>query len=158
MSSPLLEVGRITKPHGVRGDVLVQLTSDLTSRLDPGSVLSTDRGDLRVVSSSPHHDRWIVHFEGLDDRALVEDWRGVVLRAEASQEAAGEDAYWVHELVGATVALSDGTEVGVVAEVEANPASDLLVLDRGTLVPVVFITSQEPGRVVIDPPEGLLDL
>jgi 16S rRNA processing protein RimM len=64
----------------------------------------------------------------------------------------------VHELVGASVRLPDGTEVGTVAEVEANPASDLLVLDSGTLVPVVFITGQEPGQVTIDPPEGLLDL
>jgi 16S rRNA processing protein RimM len=156
----LLEVGRITKPHGVRGDVLVALTSDRTSRLDPGSVLETDRGPLTVVRSSIHHDRWIVQFEGFTDRSQVEDWRGVLLRAEVSDEP-GEldaDAYWVHELVGATVVLPDGTDVGVVAEVEANPASDLLVLTSGTLVPVVFVVAQEPGRVTIDPPEGLLDL
>ena len=154
----LLEVGRITKPHGVRGDVLVQLTTDLTSRLDPGSVLDTDRGPLTVVSSSQHHDRWIVHFEGLTDRDGADAWRGVLLRAEPVDGPVGEDSFWVHELVGATVALRDGSDVGVVAEVEANPASDLLVLDTGTLVPVVFIVGQEPGRVTIDPPEGLLDL
>ncbi len=154
----LLEVGRITKPHGVRGDVLVQLTTDLTSRLDPGSVLDTDRGPLTVVSSSPHHDRWIVHFEGLTDRDVADTWRGVVLRAEPVDGPVDEDAFWVHELVGATVALPDGSEVGLVTEVEANPASDLLVLDTGTLVPVVFIVGQEPGRVTIDPPEGLFDL
>src|SRR3546814_10145404 len=58
----LLEVGRITKAHGVRGDVLVALSSDRTERLDPGSVLVTDRGPLTVESSSRHNDRWIVHF------------------------------------------------------------------------------------------------
>jgi 16S rRNA processing protein RimM len=64
----------------------------------------------------------------------------------------------VHELIGATAVLVDGTEVGTVDGVEANPASDLLVLDSGALVPVVFVTAHEPGRVTIDPPEGLLDL
>jgi 16S rRNA processing protein RimM len=153
----LLEVGRITKPHGVRGDVLVLLTTELTSRLDPGSVLHTERGPLTVVSSSRHQDRWIVRFEGFSDRAQVESWRGVVLRAEAA-ETDDADVLWVHELVGATVVLGDGTSVGTVTEVESNPAADLLVLDSGALVPVVFVTDHTAGRVTIDPPDGLLDL
>jgi 16S rRNA processing protein RimM len=154
----LLEVGRITKPHGVRGDVLVALITDRTDRLDPGSVLQTDRGPLTVVRSSRHQDRWIVQFEQFDDRSQVEDWRGVVLRAEPGGAPVEDGAYWVHELVGAEVVLADGTAVGRVEEVESNPASDLLVLDGGQLVPVVFVTAQEPGRITIDPPEGLLEL
>lgn len=153
----LLEVGRITKPHGVRGEVLVLLFTERTSRLAAGSVLQTDRGPLTVMSSSPHQDRWIVHFEGMTDRAQVESWRGVVLRAEPLQDG-DEDALWVHELVGASVALPDGTEVGTVAEVQSNPASDLLVLDSGALVPVVFITDHQAGLITIDPPDGLFDL
>lgn len=154
----LLEVGRITKAFGVRGDVLVALSTDRTSRLDPGSVLSTDRGDLTVVSSSPHQDRWIVHFDGIDDRDVAETWRGVLLRAEPVAGDDEDDVLWVHELIGATVVLADGTEVGTVDEVQSNPASDLLVLDSGALVPVVFVTDHAPGRITIDPPEGLLDL
>lgn len=153
----LLEVGRITKSHGVNGEVLVALTSDRTSRLDPGSVLSTDRGDLTVVSSSRHHDRWIVRFKGLSDRDQADIWRGVLLSAEPVEEDDG-DTLWVHELIGEVVALTDGTEVGTVAAVEPNPASDLLVLDGGALVPLVFITNREAGRITIDPPEGLFDL
>jgi 16S rRNA processing protein RimM len=158
----LLEVGHITKPHGVRGDVLVKLTSDRTSRLDPGSVLVTGRGPLTVVQSSLHNDRWIVTFDEIDGRDDAEGWRGTLLQAEASDDPADGDpdgdGFWVHQLVGATVVLVDGTEVGVVREVEANPASDLLVLESGTLVPVVFVVEQVPGRVTIDPPEGLLEL
>jgi 16S rRNA processing protein RimM len=154
---PLLEVGRITKPHGVTGQVLVALSSDRTSRLDPGSVLSTDRGELTVVASSRHVDRWIVRFEGITDREQADIWRGVVLRAEPVEDT-DADALWVYELIDATVVLPDGTEVGTVASVQANPASDLLVLDTGALVPVVFVTGHEPGRIVIDPPEGLFDL
>jgi 16S rRNA processing protein RimM len=153
----LLEVGRITKPHGVRGDVLVVLTTERTSRLDPASVLQTDRGPLTVRSSSRHQDRWIVHFEGLDDRDDAERWRGVTLRAEPLDDDE-VDVLWVHELVGATVVLADGQPVGTVTEVESNPASDLLVLDTGALVPVVFVTDHARGRLTIDPPDGLLDL
>jgi 16S rRNA processing protein RimM len=153
----LLEVGRITKAHGVRGDLLVALVSERTSRLDPGSRLDTDRGPLVVERSSPHQDRWIVHFEGIEDRDQAERWRGTVLRAEAVEDPDPE-VLWVHDLVGASVVLADGTEVGRVVEVEANPASDLLVLDGGALVPVVFVTDHGPGQVVIDPPEGLFDL
>lgn len=155
---PLLEVGLITKPHGVRGDVLVKLTSDRTDRLDRGSVLQTDRGPLTVERSSLHNDRWIVTFDAIVGRDDAETWRGVELRGEASDEPAGDDGFWVHQLVGATVILADGTEVGEVVEVESNPASDLLVLDSGALVPVVFVVEQGPERITIDPPEGLLDL
>jgi len=150
-------VGRITKPHGVRGEVLVLLSTERTSRLDPGSVLSTDRGQLTVLKASPHQDRWIVHFEGITDRDVAETWRGVVLQAERVDD--GEpDVLWVHELIGSVVVLQDGAEVGTVTSVEGNPASDLLVLDGGALVPVVFITDHTPGRVTIDPPDGLFDL
>jgi|SRR5436190_252256 len=153
----LLEVGRITKTHGVRGDVLVLLTTERTERVVPGTVLHTDRGDLTVVRSSPHQDRWIVHFDGIDVREDADRWRGVVLRAEPI-EGDEEDALWVHELVGSSVVLVDGTAVGTVQEVQANPAADLLVLDSGALVPVVFIIERGDGTLTIDPPDGLFDL
>ena len=154
----LLEVGRITKAFGLRGEVLVALSSDRTSRLDPGSVLETDRGPLTVVSSSVHTDRFIVQFEGILDRSAAETWRGTVLRAEPVADEDDDDALWVHELVGSAVVLLDGSEAGTVTEVQSNPASDLLVLDTGALVPVVFVTDHQPGRVTIDPPDGLFDL
>jgi 16S rRNA processing protein RimM len=153
----LLEVGRITKAFGLRGEVLVALTSDRASRLDPGSVLETDRGPLTVVSSQPHQDRHIVQFEGVADRTAAETWRGTVLRAEPLDDE-DDDALWVHELVGAEVRLPDGSTAGSVVEVQSNPAADLLVLDTGALVPVVFVVERQPGTVTIDPPEGLLDL
>jgi 16S rRNA processing protein RimM len=157
----LLEVGRITKPHGVRGDVLVAFTSERTERLDPGSVLFTDRGALTVATSRRHQDRWIVAFEEISGRDEAEGWRGVVLRGQVVAVADLDDAGgadWVHELIGASVTLVDGGEVGRVEAVEANPAADLLVLDSGALVPMVFVIERRPGRVVIDPPEGLLEL
>jgi 16S rRNA processing protein RimM len=154
----LLEVGRITKPHGLRGEVLVLLSSDRTSCVDPGSVLFTDRGTLTVAASRPHQDRWIVSFDEITDRSEAEAWRGVVLQGQVLDVDDLDDGDWVHELVGCRVELADGTTVGEVEAVQANPAADLLVLDSGALVPMVFVTDRSDGRIVIDPPEGLLEL
>jgi 16S rRNA processing protein RimM len=153
----LLEVGRITKPHGVRGEVLVAFTSERTDRLDAGSVLLTDRGALTVVSSRPHQDRWIVDFEEISGRDEADGWRGVLLRGQALEED-DPTGDWVHDLIGSVVVLPDGSPVGEVDAVQANPAADLLVLDTGALVPMVFVTDRASGRLVIDPPEGLLEL
>jgi 16S rRNA processing protein RimM len=109
---------------------------------------------MTVVSSRPHQRDWIVAFEGIPDRNTAETFRGLVLRAEPLDDP---DALWVHELVGARVEEQDGTERGTVTAVEANPASDLLVLDTGALVPLRFVVSHEAGRVVIDAPAGLFD-
>ncbi len=68
------------------------------------------------------------------------------------------DALWVHELIGAEVVDPAGQPLGTVTAVEANPASDLLVLRRGALVPLRFVVSRAPGRVTVDLPAGLLDL
>ena len=66
-------------------------------------------------------------------------------------------ALWVHELVGAEVVDTAGLPLGTVDAVQANPASDLLVLAGGGLVPLRFVVAHEPGRVTVDPPPGLLD-
>ena len=156
MSPDLLEVGRITKAHGLKGEVVVQLWSDLLDRLDPGSELSTDQGTLTVLSSRTYQDRYLVFFKGFVERTAAEGLQGLVLRAEP-RDVPG--TLWVHELIGAQVVLLDGTSVGAVVSVESNPASDLLVLDDGRLIPLRFVATHEPGqRVVIDPPDGLLEL
>lgn len=151
-----LEVGRVHKAHGLKGDVSVSLTTDRLERVEPGSRLFV--GDVEhEVARSTHQppDRWIVGFAGVGDRDAADALRGSVLTAEPLDD---EDELWVHDLVGATVVLPDGTSVGVVDAVQDNPAHDLLVLDTGDLVPVVFVTdgSGLPERLVIDPPEGLL--
>lgn len=156
--APVLEVGRITKAHGLRGEVVVHLVSDRTERLDRGSVLQSDRGDLTVLASRPHADRWIVQFEGCATREEAEALRGTELRARA---AAGVDdgELWVHELIGVRVVERDGTDRGAVESVQSNPASDLLVLDTGALVPVVFVVDGPTGGVLtVEVPEGLFEL
>jgi 16S rRNA processing protein RimM len=152
---PLLDVGRVAKPHGLMGEVVVELWSDRADRLDTGSVLATEAGELRVAASRPHQGRYLVFFEGVVDRAGAESLRGLVLRAPPV-EVPG--TLWVHELVGAEVVSTDGRVLGTVEGVEANPASDLLVLEGGGLVPLRFVTDHQAGvRVTVDVPDGLLD-
>jgi len=151
----LLEVGRIVKPHGIRGEVIVDLSTTRTERLDAGSVLSSDVGDLEVLYSSPHQHRWIVAFKGVEDRNRAEELRGTVLQAEPIDDE-DDDTLWVHELVGALVYDVNGLLYGRVRAVEANPASDLLVLSQG-LVPLTFVVEQDGRCVIIDPPEGLIE-
>jgi 16S rRNA processing protein RimM len=151
----LLEVGRVVKPHGIRGEVAVEaVTNRPERRFVAGSVLDTDEGPLEVVAGRPHQGRWLVTFVGVDGRDGAERLRGRVLRAAPLEE---EGALWVHELVGAEVVDLAGRSHGVVEAVEANPASDLLVLAGEKLVPLAFVVAHEPSRIVIDPPPGLLD-
>ncbi|MGH9246735.1 MAG: ribosome maturation factor RimM [Acidimicrobiales bacterium] len=152
----LFEVGRILKPHGLRGEVVVELVTDRTERLAPGSRLETDKGRLTVDSSRPYQGRYIVRFDEVGDRDAADEARGLVLRAEPIDDP---DALWVHELLGATVVLPGGESAGVVTTVEASAADDLLVLDTGAVVPVTFVRGWDADRrLVIDPPVGLLDL
>ena len=151
----LLEVGRVAKAHGLRGEVIVALSTDRTERLDPGTVLFSDDGELTVVTSQPHQKRWIVQFAGIESREAAEALHGLVLRAEPLDDP---DALFVHELIGSEVVDEAGTVLGTVESVEQNPASNLLVLDGGALIPVRFITSRDGDRLVVDLPAGLLDL
>ena len=152
----LLEVGRITKAHGLRGEVVVFLSSDRVERVAPGSVLHTERGPLVVTSSKRHQDRWIVTFEGISTREAAEAARNTVLSAEPIHDPEG---LWMHDLVGCIVATPDGVHRGVIESLMDNPANDLLVLDNGALVPVVFIVGTPvDGVLTVDTPDGLFDL
>ena len=77
--------------------------------------------------------------------------------AEVLPEDPGSDDVWVHQVIGAEVVDRGGRSHGPVVAVEANPAHDLLVLESGGLVPMVFVVEHVDGRVLIDPPDGLLD-
>ncbi|MEA2828057.1 MAG: rRNA processing protein RimM [Actinomycetota bacterium] len=155
----MLEVGQVVKPHGLKGEVIVSMiTNRPEERVVSGFVFSTDRGDLTLLSATPHQGRWIVAFEGVHDRDGAEALRGTVLMAEPLAGGDDDDTLWIHELIGAEVVGLDGHSYGSVEAVEANPASDLLVLPGGKLVPLVFVVSgPTAGRLVIDPPAGLFD-
>jgi 16S rRNA processing protein RimM len=151
----MLEVGRVTKAHGVRGEVVVALVTDRLERVAPGAVLFTDGRELRVEASRPHQKHHIVSFEGVGTREAADSLHGAVLSAEPLED---DGELWVHELIGSAVLNRAGDRLGTIEAVQANPASDLLVLDTGALIPVVFVLSHDEGAVLVDLPEGLLDL
>lgn len=154
-SAPLLEIGRVGRPHGTGGEVAVTLVSNRPERLAPGSELQTDAGTLRVLAARPHNQRHLVAFAGVVDRSQAEALRGLVLRAAPIDDPAET---WVHELIGARVVDQHGTDRGPVASVVANPASDLLELTDGALVPMRFVVASVPReRIEVDVPDGLFE-
>ena len=151
----MLEVGRITRPHGTRGDVLVLLTTNRTERLMTGAVLASADREFVVRTARSHKGTWIVTFDGVGDRNAAEAVSGTVLYAEPIDDP---EELWMHELIGAVVIDQHDTRRGVVVRVVQNPASDLLELDSGALVPVIFVTELTPGeRIAVDVPDGIFD-
>lgn len=161
-----LTVAVIGRPHGLRGDVGLDVrTDEPEARLAVGTVLRTEggTGSLTVTRARLLNGRWVVAFAEAADRTAVEALRGTVLvvDVDASQEA---DAWYPHELRGLRAELPDGTRVGEVVGLEHLPAQDALVVrepdGRTSLVPFVRAIVPEVdvagGRVVIDPPRGLL--
>jgi 16S rRNA processing protein RimM len=153
----LLEVGRIVKPHGLRGEVVVEAISNRDERFLPGSVLYVSGAATAIATSRRHQNRWLVRFEGIEDRTAAEALRGIVVTGDALASLP-EDEVWVHDLIGASVSDRSGTDLGTVVAVEANPAHDILVTEEGVLIPIVFVVERGDGRVVVDLPEGLLQL
>ncbi|MGI9603952.1 MAG: ribosome maturation factor RimM [Acidimicrobiales bacterium] len=149
-------MGRIGKAHGVGGDVTVVLSTNRVERVETGSQLTTGGGrQLVVAAARPHQQRFIVTFEGVHTREQAEELRGDELFAPPLDDP---DELWVHELIGAEVFELDGTRRGVVEAILDNPASDLLVLDSGAMVPARFVTAVDPGvRVDVDAPAGLFE-
>lgn len=164
-------VGRIGRPHGIRGEVTVEpRTDEPDARFAPGAVLLVDSpaAELVVDRVHWHSGRLLVSFRGIADRTAAEGLRGLLLHVERADDEVPDDPeeYYDSALEGCTVALADGTVIGEVAEVVHLPAQDLLAIRRpdrpevlvpfvAPIVPVVDIPAR---RIVIDPPGGLLDL
>jgi 16S rRNA processing protein RimM len=150
----LLEIGHIRRAHGVRGDVLVELGSDRPERVATGARWFARDHWLTVVAARRHQNRWLVTLDEVNDRAAAQQLTNTAIYAEPIDDP---DELWVHELIGADVVDTTGRRRGRCVAVVANPAADLLELDSGALVPVVFVVEHGAGPIVIDPPAGLFD-
>lgn len=151
----MLEVGRVGKAHGLTGEVVVTMVSNRTERVMVGTVFFVEDRELRLDAVRPFGANWLMRFAGVDTREQAEGLRAAVLRGRPLDD---EDAWWVHELIGSEALDTAGEHLGTVRAVVANPASDLLELDSGALVPMRFVVARSAGRVVVDAPDGLLDL
>jgi 16S rRNA processing protein RimM len=164
-------VGRIGRPHGIRGDVVVGVRTDEPElRFAKGSRLDTDPaavGPLMVAASRWHSGELLVRFEGIADRDAAAELRGTWLTVDSATISASDDPDEFHdsELTGLAVRTLDGIEVGTVDDV-LHSGQDVLVVKsaHGPDIMVPFVKALVPevnvggGYIVVDPPEGLLDL
>jgi 16S rRNA processing protein RimM len=175
----LLVVGRILRPHGIRGELVVEVRTDepearffVGSTFDVGPTedkLGSPVGEtLTIESMRWHQGRLLIFFTEVPDRDVAEELRGLLLWADSASVAAPEDPdeFHDHQLIGLAVVTVEGEQVGTVARIDHGPGSDMLIVRKpdgaNTLVP--FVSAIVPavdvagGRIVIDPPGGLLDL
>lgn len=167
-----LVVGRIGRAHGVRGEVSVDVrTDDPDRRFAVGSVLDTDPaepGPLTITAARPHAGRLLVAFAGVLDRSGAEALRGTLLVVDSASAPALADPeeFWDHQLVGLAAVDTAGDHLGLVEDVLHPPGADLLAIRRSDgselLVPfvaaIVLEVDVAGGRLVVQPPSGLLEL
>ena len=111
-------------------------------------------------SGRVHQTKWLIAFEGVDGRNAAEKLRGATLKAEpldSEDIEQDESVIFIHELIGRRLIDQFGADHGTVASVIDNPASDLLELEDGRLVPLTFYQSHDEHTVTVDVPIGLLD-
>ena len=163
-------VGRIGKPHGIRGEVTIEVRTDEPElRFAPGTTLKRESGsDLIVSDFHWHSGRVLLKFLGVDSRSAAEELRNSILIVErAADEVPQEnDEYYDSNLIGCEVKTLAGEVIGHVIDVLHLPSQDALVVDSGddagteylipfveSIVPTVDVVSK---IITIDPPEGLL--
>lgn len=167
----IVAVGRIGKPHGVRGASFVEPWTDTPEeRFVPGAVMLTqpaERGPLTVAETRDHSGKLVVRFEGFESRDAIEAIRGTVLVVEAAsrQPIDDPDEFYDTDLIGLLVRTVTGEPLGPVTEVLHSPAGSLLAIQvsgrevllpfRSEFVPTVDLTA---GIAEVDLPDGLLDL
>lgn len=165
-------VGHVAKAHGIRGELSVDVRTDSPEeRFSLGAELTArlpELGDrtVTIAAARQHSGRLLVRFEEVPDRTAAEQLRGALLLGDTATLPPTEDPdeFYDHELEGLAAELVDGTALGTVREVLHSPGGELLALDvEGREVLVPFVRAIVPtvdvagGRVVVDPPEGLLD-
>jgi 16S rRNA processing protein RimM len=165
----MVAVGRIGRPHGVRGEVSVVVTTDAPEqRFAVGTVFELRAGRrVTVAATRWHKGMLLVCLEGVADRTEAETLRGAELTVPVDElpDPDDPDEFHDHQLIGLRAEMADGATAGTVRDVLHGPGGELLVLARpdlpDALVPfvrdIVPTVDLPAGRVVLTPPEGLLD-
>jgi 16S rRNA processing protein RimM len=165
VEAPTVVVGRITKAHGLKGELAVDVRSDNPDRLSQGATLFLEDGRTLTIERAHHHGRrLLLTFAEAKDRTSAERLQGELLLIPESwlpDLPSGE--YWPFQLEGCTVVTESGRELGEVAEVVPNPANDLWVARDAdgveTLVPalrdVIVSVDVDGKRIVVRDVPGL---
>jgi 16S rRNA processing protein RimM len=168
-----LVVGRLRKPHGLKGDLtLFPITDDPEAVFAPGRSVwlmavdgETVAGPLVIERSRAYHREWLVKFTGAERREDIDPWRGLFVAARASELVPpADDEVYLHELDGFAVRHVDGTALGVVSGVYELPSGLMIEVQgpkREFLLPYrkefVAEVDRAGRRLVVTPPEGLVD-
>jgi 16S rRNA processing protein RimM len=173
VSGGYLAVARLRKPHGLKGEVVAWALTD-----DPDAVLAVGRqvvpldesgapiGEvLTIERSRPFQRKWLLKFESMDDRAVLDEWRGLALGAPVSElTPPGENQLYEHEIPGATV-TADGERIGEAVELMHGAGGPFLVIRAGERelmvpfkAPIVRHVDRATRTIELDPPAGLLEL
>lgn len=163
-------VGRVVRPHGLGGEVSVEVLTDFPSRYDPGrDLFRLEPGGgvrkLTVESARRHAGRLLVRFAGVSDAAAAEGLRGADLRVAPGDEPERPPGYFFHwELRGFDVLDTRGRRLGTAGDILDSAGLPLLVVttpsgerDVPFREPIFVSADASARRVVLDPPEGLLD-
>jgi 16S rRNA processing protein RimM len=164
-----VEVGRIGKPFGLKGEVVVHVWGDTADRFSPGSELflvsQGGRRPVKVAAVRPMPRKLVVRFAGCERLEDVEPWVNCVLEVRARDlPRLGRDESYHFELIGLRVYASDGSFVGVLEEILATGGNDVYCIRGGgreILIPATreAIAEVDPssGRMVLSDLEGLLE-
>ena len=165
MNDPTVAVGRITRAHGVHGEVAVLVISEVPERFREGATVWSEDGRALMVSASRSHgDRLLVRFEGVGDREQADALRGLLLVVpESASPELPEGSWWDHQILGCEVETDAGRALGTVRDVIHTAANDVWsIVDAGeteTLIPVIADVIAEvdvaAGRIVVHEIQGL---
>ncbi len=168
---PLLVVGAVRRPHGLRGEVVVEVRTDFPERFAEGLRLVWRRGaverPLVIVGTRPFAGGLLMRFEGTEDVDAARALQGGELCVpESEAHPAPPGFFYAHEVRGFVCEDASGRLLGTVLDLESMPGGPMLTVDAGggreALVPwtrpIVVRVERESRRVVLDPPEGLFDL
>ena len=166
-------VGRLRKPHGLKGDTtLFPLTAEPERLLAPGTevwLVGLDgevvAGPVTIERSRSYHREWLIKFVGADVRDALDPWRGLFLAVPAERiTPPAEGEVYLHELTGFSVRLPDGTALGLVSSLYEMPSGLMIEVQgpkREFLLPYkkefVREVDRAGRRLVVTPPEGLLE-
>ena len=165
MDEPTVVVGRITRAHGVTGEVAVLVISEVPGRFADGATVWLEDGrTLTIESSRPHKDRLLVRFDGVGDREQAEALQGALLVVpESTSPELPDGSWWDHRIVGCALQTDTGRSLGTVRDVIHTGANDVwaAVDDEGTetLIPVlqdvIVDVDMDGKRIVVREIPGL---
>jgi 16S rRNA processing protein RimM len=167
----MFAVGYVHRPHGLKGEVSVEKLGNAADPFRPGAALvwisGDKRLDLKLSGSRVHGERWLLSFEGIGDVDTARGLSGGVLGiAREDLGDVPEDFFWSHEVEGWNCRDRSGRSLGSVRRLEETPAGPQLTLETGEgreilipfVRPIVVEIDRESRRIVLDPPEGLMEL